>query len=138
MADNADKSQKNYRVAQLDQITPIPCPCGQARRAFAAPDNQTATIHLTDISAEARTHYHKRLTEIYLIVEGEGYLELDGERVPVKPMTTVMIKPGCRHRAVGRLRIINIPVPAFDPADEWFDDEEGAEPEASHAAARVT
>jgi len=26
-----------------------------------------------------------------------------------------------RHRAVGRLKIINVPVPAFDEADEWFD-----------------
>jgi hypothetical protein len=49
-------------------------------------------------------------------------MELDGDIVPLEPLTAVLIKPGCRHRAVGRLRIVNIPVPAFDPADEWFDD----------------
>ena len=38
-----------------------------------------------------------------------------------KPMTSVMIKPGCRHRAVGRLKILNIAIPKFDPHDEWFD-----------------
>jgi hypothetical protein len=27
----------------------------------------------------------------------------------------------CRHRAVGKLRIVNICIPPFDPADEWFD-----------------
>lgn len=113
---------KNYLIAQLDQIPPVPCPCGQARRAFAGPDNRTATVHLTDISADARTHYHKGMTEIYVFLEGEGAMELDGEMVPVKPMTAIFIKPGCRHRAIGNLRIINIPVPAFDPADEWFDD----------------
>ena len=32
-----------------------------------------------------------------------------------------MIKPGCRHRAVGDLTLINVPVPAFDSEDEWFD-----------------
>jgi hypothetical protein len=32
-----------------------------------------------------------------------------------------MIKPLCRHRAVGRLRVLNIPIPAFDETDEWFD-----------------
>jgi hypothetical protein len=48
---------------------------------------------------------------------------LDGERFPVRPMSAVMIQPGCRHRAIGKLKIINIPVPAFDPEDEWFDDE---------------
>ena len=33
----------------------------------------------------------------------------------------VYIRPGCRHRAVGQLKVINIPIPAFDPADEYFD-----------------
>lgn len=112
---------KNYAVTQLDAIPPAACPCGQARRGFATPDNRTATIHLTDISADAQVHYHKVMTEIYLVIEGEGYLELDGDRVPVKPFTSVFIKPGCRHRAVGRLRCVIVPVPAFDPNDEWFD-----------------
>src|SRR2546422_4970606 len=109
----------NYLISQLDEVPPVPCPCGQARRAFATPDNTTATMHLTDISAEARTHYHKKMTEIYLILEGEGYMELDGERVAVRAMMAIFIKPFCRHRAVGNMKIINVPVPAFDPADEY-------------------
>ena len=112
---------KHYEIAQLDTLDPGRCPCGWTRRAFASPENRVATIHLVDIEEDAQVHYHKRLTEIYLVLEGEGYLELDGERVPVKPLTAILIKPGCRHRAVGRMRIINIPVPAFDPEDEWFD-----------------
>ena len=74
-----------------------------------------------EISANARTHYHKRLTETYVILEGEGFLELDGERIPVKPLSTIMIRPGCRHRAVGKMKVLNFVVPAFDPEDEWFD-----------------
>jgi mannose-6-phosphate isomerase-like protein (cupin superfamily) len=122
---------KNYMIAQLDEVPPVPCPCGQARRAFATPDNQTATLHMVDIKTDSETHFHKKLTEIYLVLEGEGHMELDGEVVPVKPMTAVFIKPGCRHRAVGKLRIINIPVPAFDPADEWVDEHTRA---SSHVA----
>jgi mannose-6-phosphate isomerase-like protein (cupin superfamily) len=110
-----------YRVAHFDEIAAVPCPCGQSRRAFATPDNPVATIHMVDISTAARVHYHKKLTEIYLILEGEGHMELDGDLVPVRPMTTVFIPPGCRHRAVGKMKIVNIPVPAFDPTDEWFD-----------------
>jgi mannose-6-phosphate isomerase-like protein (cupin superfamily) len=111
----------NYEVSQLDELDPIRCPCGFARRAFARESANVASVHLVDIQADAQTHYHKRMTEIYVVVEGEGELELDGERVPVKPLTAVYIKPGCRHRAVGRLRVLNVPVPAFDPEDEWFD-----------------
>jgi mannose-6-phosphate isomerase-like protein (cupin superfamily) len=78
-------------------------------------------MHLVEISKDSQTHYHKKLTEIYLVLEGTGHLELDGELVPVEPMTAVLIKPGCRHRAVGKMRIVNTCIPAFDPQDEWFD-----------------
>lgn len=111
----------NYTITHLDDIAAVKCPCGFSKRAFATPDNQVATIHLVDIQEDARTHYHKKLTEIYLILEGTGFMELDGELHPVKPMSTIMIKPGCRHRAIGKLKIINVPIPAFDPEDEWFD-----------------
>jgi mannose-6-phosphate isomerase-like protein (cupin superfamily) len=110
-----------YMIAQLDAVPGVPCPCGVARRAFAEGGNALATVHLTDITEDAQTHYHKQMTEIYVILEGEGEMELDGARVPVKPLTSVFIKPGCRHRAVGRMRILNIPIPAFDETDEWFD-----------------
>ncbi len=111
---------KRFAVAQLDEIAPVPCPCGQARRAFHdVPGNTLATVHLTDISADSRAHYHAKRTEIYLGLGGEGFLEADGERIPLKPMTSVMIRPGCVHRAVGNLRLINVPMPPFDPSDEF-------------------
>ena len=112
---------KNYLITQLDELSPTRGQCGITRRGFVTPDNPLATVHLVDIQEDARTHYHKRLTEIYLILEGEGHMELDGELVPVKPLTSIFIKAGCRHRAIGKLKIVNIPIPAFDPEDEWFD-----------------
>ncbi|HZZ70678.1 MAG TPA: cupin domain-containing protein [Pirellulales bacterium] len=112
---------QNYRLAQLDELPATACPCGTTRRAFSAPDNPVATMHLLDVKVDAQVHYHQNLTEIYLVLAGTGHLELDGELVPVKPLTAILIKPGCRHRAIGKLQIINVPIPAFDPADEWFD-----------------
>jgi mannose-6-phosphate isomerase-like protein (cupin superfamily) len=64
---------------------------------------------------------------MYLVLEGNGHIELDGKLFPVKPMTAILIKPGCRHRAIGKLRIVNIPVPAFDADDEWFDGEDAVD-----------
>lgn len=111
----------NYLLAQMDEIEGAQCPCGISHRAFVSEDNPVATLHMVDVRADSLPHYHKKLTEIYLVLEGDGHVELDGELVPVKPMTAILIKPGCRHRAVGRMRIVNMPVPAFDPNDEWFD-----------------
>src|SRR5262249_28778783 len=111
----------NFSIAQLDEIPPQLCPCGATRRAFTEIAGAPASVHRVDISEDARAHYHKRMTEIYIVLEGEGQIELDGQRFPVKPMTGVLIKPGCRHRAIGKMKIINVAVPAFDPTDEWFD-----------------
>ena len=110
----------NYLISQLDEIPAQRCPCGFARRAFAGEPDNVASLHAVDIQQDARTHYHKRMTEIYLVLEGEGQMELDGQLVPVKPITAIYIKPGCRHRAIGKLKIINIPVPSFDEGDECF------------------
>jgi mannose-6-phosphate isomerase-like protein (cupin superfamily) len=120
----ATASAKRYQVAQLNQIPTVRCPCGFTRRAYPG-EGSVATKHLLDHQTDAEIHYHKKLTEIYLILQGEGHMELDGELVPVKPMTAIYIKPGCRHRAVGKdgqpMKIVVVPVPAFDPDDEWFD-----------------
>ncbi len=111
----------NYMIQDFDALEPTRCPCGWSKRAFATPDNTTATMHVVKIEEDSKVHYHKKMTEIYFVLEGEGHIELDGEKHPLKPMTSVFIKPGCRHRAVGNLKIINVPIPAFDPEDEYFD-----------------
>jgi mannose-6-phosphate isomerase-like protein (cupin superfamily) len=111
----------NFQIAQLDELPAQRCPCGFTRRAFAGSTDHVASLHLVDIQEDARTHYHQRMTEIYLVLEGEGQMELDGKLFPVKPMSVIYIRPGCRHRAIGKLKIVNIPVPSFDEKDEWFD-----------------
>jgi mannose-6-phosphate isomerase-like protein (cupin superfamily) len=48
-------------------------------------------------------------------------MELDGEQVPVRPLQSFVIPPGVRHRAIGRMKVLIVVLPEFDPADEWFD-----------------
>jgi len=112
---------ERYTITHFDNIAAQPCPCGTTRRAFADDPDRTATFHVVRIRADSQVHYHKKLTEMYYVLEGEGHVELDGRRHPVCPGSVVQIKPLCRHRAVGDLRVIVVAVPAFDPDDEWFD-----------------
>ena len=111
----------NFQIAQLDEVAATRCPCGWARRAFAGSEQSVASVHLVEIEQDSRAHYHKKMTEIYVVLEGAGHIELDGQRFAVRPMSAIYIQPGCRHRAVGKMKILNIPIPAFDAADEWFD-----------------
>jgi mannose-6-phosphate isomerase-like protein (cupin superfamily) len=94
-----------------------------ARRALTDAEDVPLTIHQTDISADARTHYHRRLTEVYYILECDenARIELDDEVVPLAPGRLVLIRPGVRHRALGCMKVIVTVYPKFDPADEWFD-----------------
>ena len=112
-----------FEVVHLPALPGKPCPCGTARRAFVDRDDFPATVHLTEIAVDARTHYHKRLTETYVIQEcqPDAAMELNGERYPVEVGTTILIPPGTRHRAVGRMKVIIFCTPKFDPQDEWFD-----------------
>ncbi len=112
---------KRFKIVDIRSIEPVDCPCGQTRRAFVDDPDQIASLHVVDAGVETKTHYHKKLTEIYYVLEGEGQIELDGVRFDVAPGTSVLIKPGCRHRLIGKIKFLNVPVPAFDPEDEWFD-----------------
>jgi mannose-6-phosphate isomerase-like protein (cupin superfamily) len=113
--------EKGYKVADFETISLVACPCGSTKRAFLDDHDKTASFHIVEISKHSRKHYHKKMTEIYYVLEGEGILELDDDEITVKEGTCIMIKPGCKHRAVGKLKLINVPIPAFDENDEWID-----------------
>jgi len=103
------------------ELQGVKCPCGFSRRALEKPENDIATLHVVDISEDAKEHYHKNMREIYFVLEGEGELILDGESHPVKPGSTVLINAGTRHRARGKLKVIVVVIPPFDAPDEFFD-----------------
>ncbi len=86
-------------------------------------ENVPYSLHITEISVNAKVHYHKRITETYLILdcEPDAQMELDGERIPVKERQAIMITPLTRHRAVGKMTVAIVASPKFDPTDEWFD-----------------
>lgn len=116
-------TEPRYRIVDFAQVPGVPCPCGTARRAFAEVEDYPATIHVTDISEDAQTHYHKQHTETYFILscQEDAKMQLDDEIVPLREGMCILIPPGVRHRAIGQMKIINIVTPKFDPADEFFD-----------------
>ena len=82
-------------------------------------DGAQISIHRVQITRDAQKHYHKRLTEYYVVLSGEGEIELDDERVPVKPGDVIMIPPGTAHALRGEFEIINIVIPPFEADDEY-------------------
>lgn len=118
---NAQRSETPYRVVDFPDLPGVDCPCGTARRAFADAAEFPGTVHVTDISIDAALHYHKRLTEVYYVLEcGPGAaMQLNDDRIPLKVGRSVLIPPGVRHRAIGKMTVLIVVFPKFDPADEW-------------------
>jgi quercetin dioxygenase-like cupin family protein len=108
-----------YIIKKVAEITSVPCPCGEAIRALSGQDNDLMSVHVVTIAKDSQVHYHKKLTETYYVLEGEGTIQLDDSVEELSPGTIVMIKPGTRHRAVGNLKILNMVIPPFDPSDEY-------------------
>ena len=112
-----------YEIVDFATVQGVNCPCGVARRAFQDVADFPGTVHVTEISVDARLHYHRRLTETYFILEcgPDAKLQLNDEILDVHPGLCVLIRPGVRHRAIGRMKVLIVVIPKFDPADEWFD-----------------
>jgi mannose-6-phosphate isomerase-like protein (cupin superfamily) len=111
-----------YLVRKLADSPSVPCPCGVSTRPLTAADGAPCSLHVTAIRDSAR-HYHRRTTEVYYILEGTGKIELNGDTHDLEPGVVIWIEPGTRHRVTSEagLRTIVFALPAFDPADEWFD-----------------
>jgi uncharacterized protein (DUF2237 family) len=119
----ASTAKGNYEVVDFAEIPPTPCPCGQARRAFATVADFPATIHRTEISAQAKLHYHKRLTETYYFLEcDEGaamQLDDDGVHTVCAVMTAEFLAFSRDHG-----NDLSTPMPQYGfaglkPGDRW-------------------
>ena len=81
--------------------------------------NVSAWAHAVDIDG-ARLHYHKRATELYYVLDGEGTVSLDGEEHPVRKGSIVHIPPGVVHGAKGRMRVLVVGIPDISDSDLFF------------------
>ena len=117
------EDSRPYEIVDFATVSGVPCPCGTARRAFGNVADFPGTIHVTEISADSKLHYHKRLTETYYILEchADARMQLDDETISLHPDMCILIRPGTRHRAIGKMKVLIVCLPKFDETDEWFD-----------------
>lgn len=96
--------------------------CGWRDRLISREDAGTgvaAWAHAVDIDG-AREHFHKRGTEIYYVLDGEGTVVLDGVEQPVRKGSLVHIPPGVVHGARGRMRVLVVGIPDISDDDLFF------------------
>src|SRR6516225_237710 len=94
--------------------------CGWRDLLISRQDKDVAAwAHAVDIDG-AREHYHKRATELYYVLDGEGTVLLDGVAHPVRKGSLVHIPPGVVHGAKGRMRVLVVGIPDISDDDLFF------------------
>ena len=61
-------------------------------------------------------------TYFFLECDCDAKMQLNDEIIDVWPGMSIMIRPGTRHRAIGKMKVLIMVLPKFDPADEWIDE----------------
>ncbi|MCX7014781.1 MAG: cupin domain-containing protein [Candidatus Sumerlaeota bacterium] len=105
-------------IRNVEEVQGVPCPCGSARRIITRADGAPASFHIVTVKADSEVHYHAIQCEMYHVLDGEGFVDLDGRAHPVRQGDTIFIPAGVRHRPRGKMTIVNVVIPPFDPADE--------------------
>jgi len=94
--------------------------CGWRHLLISRGDQDVAAwVHAVDIDG-ARLHYHKRATELYYVLDGEGTVLLDGVEHAVRKGSVVHIPPGVVHGARGRMRVLVVGIPDICDTDLFF------------------
>jgi mannose-6-phosphate isomerase-like protein (cupin superfamily) len=70
-------------------------------------------------------HYHARTEEIYVLLEGSGEMEVEGDRRRVEPGDAVLIPPGAWHEiradGDGELRFLCCCAPPYSDEDTFLE-----------------
>jgi quercetin dioxygenase-like cupin family protein len=96
--------------------------CGRRYRLISREDaanGPAAWAHVVEIEG-SREHYHRRGTELYYVLEGEGAIRLDGQEFPIRKGSLVHITPGVVHSATGKMRVLVMGIPDISEDDLFF------------------
>ena len=116
-------------VHSRDDATPFTTADGSTIRVLLDAEaggatNQSLAEAWLDPGQATERHYHAQTEELYVLLDGSGEMEVEGERRRVAPGDAVLIPPGAWHqiRAGGAepLRFLCCCAPPYSHDDTFF------------------
>ena len=103
--------------------TPFTTKDGSTIREYLHTDVQSLAEASLDAGQSTQRHYHARSEEIYLVIEGGGELEVDGDRRTVGPGDAILIPPSAWHTitATEPLRLLCCCAPPYAHEDTYLE-----------------
>ena len=96
---------------------------GSTIREYLHTGRQSLAEASLEPGQSTRRHYHASSEEIYLLLEGGGSLEVDGEVAEVGAGDAVLIPPGAWHQLTAGssgARLLCCCVPPYSDGDTYF------------------
>ena len=110
-------------LRSLSAAEPFTTKDGSTIREYLHTDVQSLAEASLDAGQSTQRHYHARSEEIYLIIEGGGELEVDGDRRVVGPGDAILIPPGSWHQLTAGddgVTLLCCCVPPYSDDDTYF------------------
>ncbi len=116
-------------VTQIEEQKPFTTADGSTIRSIldftnAPVESQSLAEATLPASSSTERHYHKASEEIYFILEGNGEMEIDGEKRSVGPGDAILIPSGTWHQITAtsetRIRLLCCCSPPYSHEDTYF------------------
>jgi quercetin dioxygenase-like cupin family protein len=104
--------------------TPFVTKDGSTIREYFHSERQSLAEASLEPARVTRRHFHARSEEIYLILEGGGELEVDGDRRLVATGDAILIPPGAWHELTAGadgVRLLCCCMPPYSDDDTFMD-----------------
>ena len=86
-------------IKDIKDSSPREITCGLMRDLTSSKDfKDMDMVHVT-ITDSTKRHYHKKLTEVYYVLEGSINVEVDGKMQHLEKDQMIMIFPNTNHKA---------------------------------------
>ena len=109
---------------RYDTLEPFTTKDGSTIREYLHTPVQSLAEATLAAGQSTERHYHRLSEEIYLITDGGGRLEIDGEERDVVAGDAILIPPRAWHTLVagaGGARLLCCCVPAYSHDDTYFE-----------------
>ena len=111
------------RVATRDELQPFTTKDGSEIREFHHTSAQSLAEASLAAGQSTQRHYHAASEEIYVVLEGEGDIEIDGDERRVEVGDAALIPAGAWHQIVATspLRFLCCCAPPYSDKDTFFE-----------------
>ena len=111
-------------ITRYESLEPFTTKDGSTIREYLHTAAQSLAEATLSPGQSTERHYHRLSEEIYLLVEGGGLMEVDGEERHVAAGDAVLIPPGAWHTLVagdGGARLLCCCAPPYSHDDTYFE-----------------